>query len=148
MSFLLSEEARKKIVEALNKGVAREIAAIVQYSYHHVMAEGLESPAIADQFEETSKEEMEHLESFSERIVYLGGVPTTKPVEIKTGGGLKKMVQDDLEIEYQAIKMYKDQVKLYAELGDTTTRLMLEKILATEEEHADNWERILGKRVK
>ena len=46
MSFLLSEEDRKRIIEVLNKGVVREIATIVQYQTHHLTAEGLISPVI------------------------------------------------------------------------------------------------------
>jgi len=148
MSILLTKEQRKKLVDELNKGVAREITAIIQYSYHHAMAEGMESPALAEMFEKVSQEEMEHLEDFVERIHYLGGVPTTKPNPIKEGGTLKKMVEDDLELEYQAIRLYKDQIKLAKEIGDTTTRLMLEKILTAEEDHADKWETVLKKRPK
>jgi len=148
MSFLLTKEQRKRLIDELNKGAAREIAAIVQYSYHHAMAEGLESPAIIELFEKTAIEEMQHLEMFAERINYLGGVPTTKPNPIKVGGSLKQMIQDDLEIEYQAIRMYKEQIKIASEIGDTTTRLMLEKILTAEEEHADRWETILKKGAK
>ena len=145
MSFLLSEEDKKKIIEALNKGVGREIAAIVQYQTHHVMAEGLESPAIIELFEKTSLDEMRHMEQLSERINYLGGVPTTKPWPIKTGGDLKQMIQDDLEIEYTAVQLYKEIVKLCADIGDTTTRLMMEKIQAEEEEHVYRWEKLLQK---
>jgi len=46
MSILLTKEQRRKLIDELNKGVAREITAIIQYSYHHVMAEGMNSPAI------------------------------------------------------------------------------------------------------
>jgi len=68
------------------------------------------------------------LEEFSDRINYLGGVPTTKPNPIKVSGTLKQMVQDDLELEYQAIRLYKGQIAIAKEIGDTTTCLMLEKI--------------------
>jgi bacterioferritin (cytochrome b1) len=34
------------------------------------------------------------------------------------------------------------------EIGDTTSRLMLEEILTDEEGHADTWETILQKTVK
>lgn len=142
----MKKEDRGRIIEALNQGVGREIAAIVQYSNQHSMAEGMASPEISELFEETAKDEMRHMEMFSERIVYLGGTPTTKPWPIKTGKDLKKMLEDDLEIEYNACELYKKHVKLVAELGDTTTRLMLEKILTNEEEHIDRWETILAKR--
>jgi bacterioferritin len=148
MSFLLTKEQRKKLIDELNKGVAREITAIIQYSYHHVMAEGMESPAISEMFEKVALEEMDHLEEFSDRINYFGGVPTTKPNPIKVGGTLQEMVKADLELEYEAIRMYKGQIAIAKEIGDTTTRLMLEKILTAEEEHADKWETLLKKHVK
>jgi bacterioferritin len=146
MSILLTKEQRKKLIDELNRGVAREITAIIQYSYHHVMAEGMNSPSISEMFEKTALEEMDHLEDFSERINYLGGVPTTKPNPIKVGGTLEQMVKNDLQTEYEAIRLYKGQIGIAKEIGDTTTRLMLEKILTTEEEHADKWETLLKKR--
>jgi len=148
MSILLTKEQRKRLIDELNKGVAREITAIIQYSHHHVMAEGMNSPAISDMFEKVAIEEMQHLEDFSERINYLGGVPTTKPNPIKVGGTLEQMVKDDLQTEYEAIRLYKGQIEIAKRIGDTTTRLMLEKILTAEEEHADKWEILLKKRPK
>jgi bacterioferritin (cytochrome b1) len=56
------------------------------------------------------------------------------------------MVKNDLQTEYEAIRLYKGQIGIAKEIGDTTTRLMLEKILTTEEEHADKWETLLKKR--
>jgi len=144
MSFLLSEEDRKKIIAALNVGLGMEIGAIIQYMQHHFMAEGMESPAIIDLFEDIAKDEMKHMEKLGERINYLGGEPTTKPAPIKTGGDLKKMIQDDLDGENLAIKTYKEHINLCAKIGDTTTRLMLEEILSDEEGHADTWETTLG----
>ncbi len=148
MSILLKKADRQKIIKALNFDIGLEIGAIIQYIMHEVMAEGMESPAIMEKFEEIGKEEMKHLQKFADRVNYLGGVPNTKPAPIKVGGTLKKMVQDDLNGEYMAIKTYKEHVKMCAEIGDTTTRLMLEEILTDEEDHADTWETILQKTVK
>lgn len=148
MSILLSSTDRQKIIKALNFDIGLEIGAIIQYVMHEVMAEGMESPAIMEKFESISRDEMKHLERFAERVNYLGGVPNTKPAPIKVGGALKKMMQDDLDGEYMAIKTYKEHVKMCAGIGDTTTRLMLEEILTQEEDHADTWETILQKTVK
>ena len=54
------------------------------------------------------------------------------------------MIRDNLDSENEAIKQYKEHIKLCADLGDSVTRLMLEKILSDEEKHADTWETILG----
>ena len=148
MSTLLSKADREKIIKALNIDIGLEIGAIIQYIMHEVMAEGMESPAIMEKFEEISREEMKHLEKFADRVNYLGGVPNTKPNPVKVGGALKKMVQDDLDGEYTAIKTYKSQIKMFDEIGDTTTRLMVEEILTDEEDHADTWETVLQKAVK
>lgn len=148
MSTLLSKADREKIIKAMNFDIGLEIGAVIQYIMHEVMAEGMESPAIMEQFEKISREEMKHLERFAERVNYLGGVPNTKPAPIKVGGNLKKMIQDDLDGEHNAIKTYKGHVQMCAEIGDTTSRLMLEEILSDEEDHADTWETILQKTVK
>ena len=148
MSTLLSKADREKIIKALNFDIGLEIGAIVQYIMHEVMGEGIESPAINEKFEKISRDEMKHLERFADRVNYLGGVPNTKPNPAKVGGALKKMVQDDLNGEYMAIKTYKGHVKMCEEIGDTTTRLMLEEILSEEEGHADTWETVLQKTVK
>ena len=148
MSTLLSKADREKIINALNIDIGLEIGAIIQYIMHGVMAEGMESPAIIEKFEEISREEMKHLEKLADRVNYLGGVPNTKPNPVKVGGALKKMIQDDLDGEYTAIKTYKSQIKMFDEIGDTTTRLMVEEILTDEEDHADTWETVLQKAVK
>jgi len=148
MSILLSKADREKIIKALNIDIGLEIGAIIQYIMHEVMAEGMESPAIMEKFEKIAQDEMKHMERLAQRVNYLGGVPNTKPAPIKVGGTLKKMMQDDLNGEYMAIKTYKSHIKMCEEIGDTTTRLMLEEILTDEEDHADTWETILQKTVK
>jgi len=136
--------SKERIIEMLNKDRADELAAIIQYMGHHYEAEGLESPAVIEMFKATAKDEMKHAERLAERIVYLGGIPTYQPSVVKRGGDLRKMIQDDLDAESAAIKQYKEHIKVAAELGDPTTRLMLEEILADEEGHADAWETTLG----
>lgn len=135
---------KEKLIDALNEGLALELGAITQYMWHHAMAEGKESPPISELFREIGIVEMKHAEALAERIVYLGGTPTTKPAAIKTGGDLKKMMEDDLEGERHAIKLYKSHLKLAEEANDPITRRLLEDIIADEEEHDDRWSSVLG----
>ncbi len=93
-------------------------------------------------------DEMKHAELVAERINFLEGDPSTRPAPVKKGGDLKKMIQDDLAAEYDAIGFYKQVIKLCADLGDSTSRLMMEGILTQEEGHADQWETILQKSGK
>ncbi|MFQ5904923.1 MAG: ferritin-like domain-containing protein [Candidatus Binatia bacterium] len=47
-----------------------------------------------------------------------------------------------------AIDELRQKIKVCAEEGDPTSRLLLEEILSDEEEHADRWETILGRGPK
>jgi len=137
-----------KIVEALNKVLEMEIGAILQYLHHHWTGDGMESGSILPLFEKTSMDEMRHAERVAERVNFLEGDPSVKPAPIRKGGDLRKMMQDDLAGEYEAIDFYKSVIRLAGELGDSSTRLMMEEITAEEEKHADLWETILQKTGK
>jgi bacterioferritin (cytochrome b1) len=58
---------------------------------------------------------------------------------------VKKMIEDDLATEHNAIARYKEHIKLAERLGDAGPRHMLEDILLDEEDHAHQWETILAK---
>jgi bacterioferritin len=133
------------LIDALNVSVSDELASIIQYQWHHVMAKGIASPAIIDMFESHSMDEMRHAYAFAERIDLLGGDLTVELHPIAVGGDLRKMVQDDLDGEYRAVEMYKGYVKLADQSDDPVTRRMYEETLATEEGHANDWETVLEK---
>ena len=135
----------QKVISILNEGVSNELGAIIQYLWHHYMAEGMGSPAIIELFEKVSRDEMKHLEQFAERVVALGGEPTTNMRPIRKGGDLAKMVLDDLELEYEARELYLRQIPQLAQAGDSTSRLLVEKALADEEGHIGTFELLLSR---
>jgi len=138
------EAQKQALIAALNEDLADELAALTQYMWHHVMGKGFDSLPILSKFRETAMDEMKHAEKLAERIDYLGGVPTTKMSAVKVGGSLRQMVEDDLRGEEEAIRKYKEHIKLAEQSGDPVTRLMLEGILTDEEGHAYDWQTVLG----
>lgn len=135
----------KKLIDALNIDRAYELAAVTQYMGHHYEVKGMDTPSLEEIFKGFAIDEMKHAESLAERICYLGGVPVQKATTNKRGGTSKKMIQDDLGIELKAIARYTSHIKLANKAGDTTTRKLLEGILADEEGHADTFQTLLGK---
>ncbi len=135
----------KELIDALNEDLSCEMAAIFEDMWHHVMASGVDSPAIIDRLRLVSLDEMRHAEMLAELIDLLGGVPTTVLQAVLVGGDLKKMIRDDIAGEELAIQTYKDHIKLAYGLDDPISRRMLEDILADEERHLDTWESVLGK---
>ena len=139
------QKASGKLIELMNRGIAREIQVSVQYMWQHVMAKGLESAEIADVLKDIAIVEMKHAEKIAERLFYFDGIPTTKPSPITIVGSLKEMLEADAKAEEEAIELYKRIIKQAASENDSTTRLLFEQILADEEGHHDTFTTLLGK---
>jgi len=135
--------ASKKLLELLNKGVAREIQVSIQYMWQHVQWSGIPHYAIKDELKKVAIAEMKHAEEIAERLFYLGGIPTTKPDPVFVGKTLKEMLARDLKDEEGAIKLYREIIATAQKEDDPTTARLFRKILADEEEHHDFFQGVL-----
>ena len=135
--------ASKKLIEMLNKGVARELQVSIQYMWQHVQVTGLEGLLVKDIFKEIAINEIKHAEELAERISSLNGVPTDKPDPIFVGGSLVEMLKQNQQNEEEAIHLYKNAIQVAEAETDFTTRGLLEKILSDEEKHLDIFGKML-----
>ena len=137
-------------IAILNHAVATEIVCVLRYKFHAVCAAGLASEAVKEEFAQHAKEEEEHLDMLTERINQLGGKPNLNPEgllsraasEYVEGSDLVEMIKEDLVAERVAIETYREMVRYFGE-NDPTTRVILERILAQEEEHANDMHDLL-----
>lgn len=135
---------REAIIKLLNDSLATELVCVLRYKRHHFMASGLASPKIAEEFLAHANEESAHADRIAKRIVQLGGEPDFSPstllarshADYDESNDLKTMVRVNLIAERVAIETYHQMISLIGD-KDSTTRRMLEDILAQEEEHAD-----------
>jgi bacterioferritin len=137
--------ATKKLMDMMNKAIAREIQVSIQYMWQHVLWKGVEAYAVKDEFKNIGIVEMKHAEEIAERLAYFGGIPTTKPEPIFVGKTLKQMLKQDAKDEEGAIKLYRQIIEQARKEGDDTTMRMFQSILADEEEHLDTFNGLLGK---
>jgi len=133
----------RKLLDMLNKGIARELQVAVQYMWQHVLWKGVKGFAVKDELKNIAITEMKHAESIAERLVYLGGTPTTKPDPIFVGKNLEEMIQQDKKDEETAIKLYKQTIKMAVKEGDITTEEIFRNILEDEEDHHDTFTTLL-----
>lgn len=131
--------ASSKLLDLLNKAIARELQVSIQYMWQHVQWSGVKGYAVQEAFKSISKTEMKHAEKIAERLFYLGGKPTTKPERIDIGDTLKEMIGLDVKSEEVAIKLYKDIIALAEKEGDVTTAHLIRGILEDEEGHHDTF---------
>lgn len=131
--------ASKKLLEILNKAIARELQVAIQYMWQHVQWSGVKGFAVQEEIKKIAITEMKHAEKIAERLFYLGGIPTTKPEPIFVGKTLKQMIAQDIKDEANAIEMYKGIVEMAQKEGDITTSFIFKEILEDEEEHHDTF---------
>jgi len=134
----------EEAVSVLNEALATEIVCTLRYRFHYFMASGIHSASVATEFLEHANEEQEHADRIAQRIKQLGGKPEMNPAVISKmshseyveGSTLTEMLKEDLIAERIAIESYREMITYFGD-KDSTTRRMLEEILAVEEEHAD-----------
>ncbi|MBX3620156.1 MAG: ferritin-like domain-containing protein [Rhizobacter sp.] len=135
---------REDIIRLLNDSLATELVCVLRYKRHYYTAAGLDSPAIAEEFLVHANEEQAHADRLAQRIVQLGGRPDFNPdsltrrshAEYDESLELKDMIRANLVAERVAIETYSQIIKLIGD-KDSTSRRLLEEILADEQEHAD-----------
>jgi bacterioferritin len=127
-----------KIIAILNEVLKAELTAINQYFLHAEMCENWGYEKMAKHTRKESIEEMQHAEILMERILYLDGTPNMSDYfKINIGQTLKQQLQNDLDLEYNAVKRLNDGIKQCVATGDNGSRELLEKILVDEEHHID-----------
>jgi bacterioferritin len=137
-------------IELLNHVVATEIVCVLRYRYHAVVAAGIASDSVKEEFEEHARDEEQHLIWVAERINQLGGKPDMNPDGISTrsasqyveGDNLIEMIKENLVAERIAVETYRDLARYFAD-NDPTTRVLMERILAQEEDHANDMHDLL-----
>jgi bacterioferritin len=136
---------RQTVIQVLNEALATEIVCVLRYKRHFFMATGINSQSVAAEFLQHANEEQLHADQIAQRIVQLGGEPNFSPEGLLTrshseyveGASLIDMITEDLVAERIAIDSYREIIG-YLGNDDSTTRRMMETILAMEEEHADD----------
>ena len=132
----------ERVIEALNKAVALEHAACIQYKQHALLVRGLWRKVYGEFFLEESRTAQEHAYKFGQKIVALGGVPTIEVgVAVRQSLDLEEMLQHDLAIERQAKQAYLDALALCED--DVALRNMLEDQIEDEQRDIEELEMIL-----
>ena len=127
-----------KVIEILSQVLKAELTAINQYFLHAEMCDNWGYKRMGKLVKKESIEEMMHAEILMERILYLDGTPNMSDYfKINIGQTLKEQLQNDLNLEYEAVKRLNAGIETCVDLKDNGSRELLEKILTDEEHHID-----------
>jgi len=140
----MAKVTRKKLIEELNKDLEWEYAAAIQYVQHAAVMTGPEYDSIIKELVIHAQEELAHAVTVSEQIAFLGGVPTIDVEKMEVSADSKKMLEQDLRGEDNAITRYRERIAQAEALGEYGLRRILEDILMQEEEHKRDIQTALG----
>lgn len=144
---------RESVLKLLNEALATEVVCNLRYRRHYFMAVGPNSEAAKAEFMEHATQELQHADQIAERIVQLGGEPDLNPAtllershaEYVPGRTLEDMIKENLVAERIAIDSYREIIQYLGD-KDPTSRRLMEEILATEEEHAEDMSSLLERK--
>jgi bacterioferritin len=137
-------------IDLLQTALATEIVCVLRYTMHNIAAVGIDSESVKQEFAEHARDEYDHMEKIANRINQLGGTPNLNPEGLHTRSAteygsaqkLIEMIKENLVAERIAVEHYRDLIRFFGE-KDPTTRVMLEGILAQEEDHANDMHDLL-----
>ena len=134
---------KEKVITLLNKARSAELGAIAQYMINHYELEDQDFGKLSSRIKETAIVEMKHAEKLAERILFLGGVPTSKAdVEPKKGQSIPDILATDEALERKAVAMYNEAASLCADFRDQKSRDLFENLVADEEGHLSLFENL------
>jgi len=160
-----NEATASELLNLLNSAIARELQVCKQYMLQHAIGSGQESavPGKTPRAEQTrfvashspywlpgaslkkiAITEMTHAEAIAERVVLLGGEPTTQPEAITIGKTASEMLENDREQERRAIELYRQIIGVAGKEHDDVTNKLFQQILSDEEKHHRVFSDLLG----
>lgn len=134
---------KQKLIDNLNEDLAGELGAIIQYLTYSAKASGPFRPQLSEFFLTEVADEQGHAQYLANKIVALGGEPTTQPREVPGASDNRSMLQAVLEAERRAVADYTRRAEEADEFGDKGLAVQLEDIVRDETSHSEETERIL-----
>ncbi len=131
------------MIAHLNQDLAGELSAIIQYITYAAKATGPYRPQLAQFFLAEVADEQGHAQYLANKIVALGGEPTTEPRPVPPAGSNREMLEAVLAAERQAIVDYTQRAREADEMGDKGAAVQLEDMVRDETGHSEETERIL-----
>jgi bacterioferritin len=134
---------KKTLVEHLNDDLAGELGAIIQYLTYAAKASGPYRPQLVQFFMAEVPDEQLHAQFLANKIVALGGEPTTQPRPVPVAHNNREMLEAVLVAERRATRDYTQRAEEAIAYGDKGLQVQLDNMVLDESGHAEETERIL-----
>jgi len=133
----------KKLIDGLNVDLAAEYQAVVMYQTYASLVTGPYRQELRAFFESEVPDELGHAAFLADKIVALGGDPTTDVPKVPSAKTNKEMLENALRAEVETIDRYKTRIDQAEEAGEISVKVRLEDLIVDESQHRDDIRRML-----
>src|SRR5512133_1344418 len=107
----------QKVIDILNEAREQELTAVMQYMTHHHELEDQMYGKLAERLKKIAIVEMRHAETLAQRILFLGGQPSTKlwDANIQKGQDVATLLANDIGLETTAVQRYNEYARRCAD---------------------------------
>lgn len=131
------------LIAGLNVDLAREYSAVITYRTYASQVQGQWRMELRQFFEAEIPDELTHAQLLADKIVTLGGTPTTVPAPVKAADGPRQMLKNALEDEIDALSRYVERRAQAEKLGQYGLAVAFDDLIRDESGHRDEIEMIL-----
>jgi bacterioferritin len=132
------------LIDHLNDDLAGELQTIIMYLQYSALLRGLHRRELRSLFQSEIPDEQRHARLLADKIVALGGLPTTVPRPIPRALGAPQMLRNIRDVERRSIIDYSERLAEAALNGEIALKVELERIIADETRHKEEVEQILA----
>jgi bacterioferritin len=140
----MADEAKERLIAALNEDLSIELAGIVRSVFQASTAGGLLGHELRELLEKELPTELTHAQFLADKIAILGGTPTTSVAAVEVSSDVGKMIEDDIAMEWKIAKRLNERAAQAERYGDIGLKVRLEEMIAEGTDHANALQRLAG----
>lgn len=132
-----------ELIAGLNEDLAAEYQAVIMYRTYASLVSGPYRQELKAFFEGEIPDELAHAAFLADKIVALGGIPTTSPAPVPVGTDNRQMLENALQAEVDTIERYIRRIDQADAAGELSIKVQLEDLVVDESNHRDDIRRML-----
>jgi bacterioferritin len=135
--------SKDALINALNNDLANEYQAVIMYTTYSSQVKGPYRLELVNFFQGEIPDEQRHAQFLADKIVSLGGVPTTTPAPVPPAETPKEMLERVVEAEKKAISGYTERSEQARDAGEVGLAIQLEDMIVDETTHYEETRKLL-----
>ncbi|MBI5670152.1 MAG: ferritin-like domain-containing protein [Chloroflexi bacterium] len=135
---------KQQLIDGLNGDLAGELQAVIMYTIYSAQVKGPYRPQLVQFMQAEIADELLHARFLADKIVSLGGTPTTSPRPVPAAAGAKEMLENILKAEEQAIRDYSARSEQARSQGELGLSVQLETMVQDETSHYEETKKLLA----